>query len=282
MTASVVLGTLMSILLFTSFKRAKKSLAHAHAYSRKRSLALRKRSFLVTEFKWPTDADYQKELANPEVDTTWGQLDAPYMRLQQNMDFMLPRGAKFHENVDGFNADKWLRTQGYNTQDFMFISWGSPHVELSDGSSSCESYGSAPYQKPYVFSKLVEQFPHALVIVTYTVHHIDNLSVESDKINQTGEWWNVEFVNTTGVSYRPKFSKGWTRGIDGENPIMCLLYIPNQYKNDWTEFFNGDSSNKNWELDYKKLVQYASKKGSFLFLGEERADLARAAFECIV
>ena len=264
-----------------------------------------KHAFIVTEFKWFTRDDYKKKVQEIEyynkkykkeyyIPHEYYKLE--YSKLEQNMKYMRKKGVVFYEHVDGLRASEWLNANGYDKNNFSLISWGNPHVE--------------PYEElDYVFQKLVKQLPKSIVIITYIginhdlyFNHYFNYSFDDKRINidkKIGVWQDVEFENKTNITYSPcnpyspccpyiPCSPYSARHFQEEKmTIRCLIYIPIRYLHDWNKFLEpigipNINGRYNYKLDYIKLTQYASDIGSFLFLGEQRADLSRAALESII
>lgn len=168
------------------------------------------------------------------------------------------------DSVDGFYAASWLEFRGTAASNVAVACWGSPHVELSNGQCSAEKQGAASSEKPRVFNSLCEQFPEALVLVTYARHWVDEGSLRSDH----HVVWDVSVgVEAKGeVQYIPRYSTGWRRC--DPNEVRAIIGIP---KGVVIQLYS--------QVDLWDLIstRFRGKGGTCLFLGEEGADLSRCA-----
>ena len=168
-------------------------------------------------------------------------------------------------SVDGFRSAAWLESRGTKALDVAVACWGSPHVELANGLCSAEKQGAASSEKPRVFNALCDQFPEALIVVTYARHCIDGdyLVCKDHVVRDIA----VGVVEQGGVQYVPRYSTGWRRCAPWE--VRAIVGVPMHMSPELLY----DQVNL-WDLI---SVGARAKGGPCLFLGEEGADLSRCA-----
>jgi hypothetical protein len=226
--------------------------------------------FIVTDFMFPTSEHHEvvtlEEAQWTTGNKTWDELPTPaHQTLAANRVAMQAKGAVFYEGVDGFAAMDWVRQQKWDVDSLGFVSWGSPHVLLPDGTESHAKESEAKDEKLRIFKLLKQDFQHCVVLVTYALHDIPCPNDEG--------CWLLHFRNENPRHvYVPRFSTGWSRCTEDE--VMALLYLPPSLRENWQAFSDLDGN-----LHYQRLLKLISK--SLLFLGEERADLSRLAVECL-
>ena len=174
--------------------------------------------------------------------------------------------------------------------------WGSPHVELADGSESRARHGPAAAQKAHAFGALSRQFPNSFVLVLYAGHGVEALRTGEDR--GRGDHCGAEAVlrlpallrpaaglperAAEGGEYYPRHSKGSLRTTGRRAPVRALLRAPLTWTAvvPWTTALVPASGPDRdgcvgQVLDVYALVSMLAKEdGYVLFLGEERADLS--------
>lgn len=229
--------------------------------------------FVVTDYLFPTKEHHEtctmKEALTETGHSVWDAVPPPaYVELEENRRAMEAKGGRgkdaavvFYDGVNGFRAREWVVAQNWDASSFGFVAWGSPHVDLANGAQSQEKHGRAADEKLFVFDTLREQFPHCVVMVTFCAHAIAS----------PDDGWLLKFCNENSeLSYVPRFSTGWARCEKHE--VMALLHFPKYIERQWQMFSDTDGN-----LRFQSLVEQV--KGSFLFLGEERAALSRLVVE---
>lgn len=169
--------------------------------------------------------------------------------------------------MDGFSAAEWLNQRGVTSSRVSAVCWGSPHVELANGTASGEKAGVAKIEKPRVANSLCAQFSEALVVVTYARHWLDASGFHS--AHHTFVDVEVLVEPKGGKQYGPRYSTGWRRC----NPTEVRAIVGFPKNRSVPQEFLGNEVNL-WAL----LSAFApSGKQCCLFLGEEGADLSRCA-----
>ena len=108
--------------------------------------------FIVTDFMFPTSEHHETVTLEEAEWTTgnkmWDELQEPaYQTLDANRAAMQAKGAVFYDGVDGFAAMDWVRQQGWDINSLGLVCWGSPHVELPDGTESLAKECAAKDEK---------------------------------------------------------------------------------------------------------------------------------------
>ena len=217
--------------------------------------------------------------------TTVPDASAPaFLALRENAAFLQDHGARMLEGIDAYSAARSLRCLGIVPSVISMVIWGSPHVELADGSHSRPKAGPAKIEKVAAFESLRAQFPHSFVLILYAGHDIGRFHGHGGRRSEAIlniPAWLPDVAD--GISYYPRNSCGTLRG-GGAPCVMALLQVPLHWTGhvDWGGcLVPAPCPNKDGEvgdvLDVFRLVALASavRDSHVIFLGEERASLSR-------
>ncbi|CAE7266953.1 unnamed protein product [Symbiodinium natans] len=129
--------------------------------------------WIVTEYRWPRVEDHVcLDIDLPAAECS-DLADPAHAALAGNLEFMQTFGAKIAEGVDGYLASTWVhRNLGLAHHQITLVAWGSPHMELSDGTYSKQKAGAAACEKACVFQSLCKQFRHSFVLILFAGHGV--------------------------------------------------------------------------------------------------------------
>eukprot|EP00435_Cladocopium_sp_Y103_P031714 s1410_g8.t1 len=204
--------------------------------------------------------------------------------LALNLAYMQAHGAMIAEGVDGYRAASWcVEHMAWPSHDITFVCWGSPHMELANGSQSREKAGPAACEKARVFDSLRKQFRHSFVMVLFAGHRIDSLHVTPRPGAAEAILALPAFLQPVPEdrTYYPRHSKGSLR-TGGAAEVQVLLRVPLSWTGSvpWTHCLETASKpNRDGYMGqvlniYKLVSLLFDQSGKILFLGEERANLS--------
>ena len=162
-TASDCRGSAAAVLNFWQAKRRRTAVKGDDDDAREPPLLLSR--WLITEYRWPRPVDHDETLARsaaaceeaeaPHAAELADEAAAAHEALQANADQLRRAGALMIENVDAYSAAKCLRERlELPPHRVTLVTWGSPRVELADGTESHPRWGAAAVQKAHAFQAL--------------------------------------------------------------------------------------------------------------------------------
>ena len=189
-------------------------------------------SWVVTEFHWPTKEDHLAHIEDIECRggsaiAECADASAPaHEALESNLHYLQAHGAKIAENVNGYKAAIWLRHNvGVRLCQTTSVIWGSPHMELADGTYSQPRAGAAACEKANVFESLCHQFPQSFVLVLYAGHRVDPVQMSPGSQEAVMAMPAILRSVPGGRKYYPRCSRGSIRA-NGEAPVQALVRVP--------------------------------------------------------
>ncbi|OLP75592.1 hypothetical protein AK812_SmicGene44587 [Symbiodinium microadriaticum] len=180
--------------------------------------------WVITEYRWPRKMDHVcPDAALPAAECS-DQTEPAHTALVDNLQFIQTLGASIAEGVNGYHASRWAQqTLGLAHHRFTLVAWGSPHMELSDGSYSQQKTGRAACEKACVFQSLCKQFQHSFVLILFAGHDVDPVPA------RRGDAVMVIPALLEPVArprqYYPGHSKGSLRA-HGLAPVQAVLRVP--------------------------------------------------------